>query len=275
MPRVAQSLLLRAGIARKKLDDEKREAVALYKAELQKPQKDRLGPNQIAAKFPTLSATTIWRLSKPDTRSKLEANEDRNVMSHACWIMLHDWLLEMADRALPVPRKIVKQKARAILRATVDPNHDGVSDSWIDRFYASPMCHDLSTHWSSSLTKDRARAVNPNTVRSWFEMIQRQVVVPGILPQNQYGMDETNFLEGQEHKIRVAGRKGQKNTYKHHGGSRKSCTVIVTICADGTVLKPTIIFKGTKLLRRWGEVNPLAAKYIISFNLQRVSLTMH
>lgn len=35
---------------------------------------------------------------------------------------------------------------------------------------------------------------------------------------------------------------------------------MVTICADGTTLTPTVIFKGTKLLKRWGAINPLKVK---------------
>jgi hypothetical protein len=75
-------------------------------------------------------------------------------------------------------------------------------------------------------------------------------------------MDETGFMEGQAHKVRVIGRRGAHTTYKRNGGSRKSVTVLVTICADGTVLTPTMTFKGVKLLKRWGEVNPLKAKLV-------------
>ncbi|KZP07055.1 CENP-B protein, partial [Athelia psychrophila] len=88
-------------------------------------------------------------------------------------------------------------------------------------------------------------------------MIKREVVDKGIQPENQYGFDESNFIMGQARKVRVTGRRGAKNTYSQQGGSRQSVTVMVTICADGSALTPTAIFKGTKLLKRWGDVNPL------------------
>lgn len=261
MARTALSQLQRSGITRADLDTRKKQAVEAYKKELLKPIQERRGAEKIAAEYgPGISRTTVWRLAKKGTKTELEAQDAKNMMSRACRMLLHDWILELHDRALPVGRDLMKKKAKAILRATVDPMHPGVSDSWIDRFYASPMCHDIATHWTSSLPKDRARAVNPNTVKSWFDMIEREIVIPGIPPENICGFDETNFLEGQAHKTRVAGRRGSKNTYQRQGGSRKSCTVMVTICADGTTLTPTVIFKGTKLLKRWGAINPLKVK---------------
>jgi hypothetical protein len=32
-------------------------------------------------------------------------------------------------------------------------------------------------------------------------------------------------------------------------------TAIVTICADGTTLRPTIIFKGQNFMMKWAENN--------------------
>lgn len=259
---IAKSELLKAGIKSAKVDHAKKEAAERYRLECLKPRGERLSAAAIAAEYgPEVTATTVWRLSKEGTQTIADAN--RNNKSHmrsGCRALLHDWLLEMADRALPVTRKLLIEKANSIIRATDNPDHDTVSDAWVDRFYASPLCHDLSTHWSSELTKDRARAVNPNTVRSWLEMIKREVVDKGIQPENQYGFDESNFIMGQARKVRVTGRRGAKNTYSQQGGSRQSVTVMVTICADGSALTPTAIFKGTKLLKRWGDVNPLEIK---------------
>ena len=39
------------------------------------------------------------------------------------------------------------------------------------------------------------------------------------------------------------------------GAGRENVTTIVTICADGTVLKPIIIFKGKNVMKKWTENN--------------------
>lgn len=258
MPGVAQSNLKKAGDKRATKEEAKKEAVRLYKLELEKPAKDRRSAHD-GMEF-GIHGSTVNRLSKPGAQTISDFNDTRNEMGWESRRALVDWLTEMADRALPVPRKLLKEKAKQILCATRDPNHGGISDSWVDRFLASPMCKDLANHWSSSLTKDRAQAVNPTTVKHWFDAVERRVVNTGIPADHQFGMDETGFMEGQSHKVRVIGKRGAHNTYKRGGGSRKSVTAIVTICGDGSVLIPTIIFKGIKLLKRWGAVNSLKAK---------------
>ncbi|KAJ7443128.1 hypothetical protein FB451DRAFT_971028, partial [Mycena latifolia] len=69
----------------------------------------------------------------------------------------------------------------------------------------------------------RARAVNPTTVKHWFDAVERRVVKAGIPPSHQFSMDETGFMEGQSHEVRVIGRRAH-NTYKQGGGSRESVT---------------------------------------------------
>ncbi|EIM85446.1 uncharacterized protein STEHIDRAFT_34272, partial [Stereum hirsutum FP-91666 SS1] len=75
-----------------------------------------------------------------------------------------------------------------------------------------------------------------------------------------YAMDEVNFLPGVSRKVRVIGRRGVKNTYQMSGGERTSLTVMAPICADGSYLFPTVIFKGKGMLKKWRENNPLPAQ---------------
>ncbi|RDB18745.1 hypothetical protein Hypma_014628 [Hypsizygus marmoreus] len=166
----------------------------------------------------------------------------------------------MADRALPLTRKLLKEKVLALVHATnPDSQLREVSDNWVDRFLASPVCHEVSTHWSSPLAKDRAQAVNPTTLTYWFDAVQKNVVDEHVPVENQYSMDETNLMEGMSRKVCMLGRHGHHVAYKRQGWSRRTITVTEVICADGTVLPPTIIFRGVKLLKSWGLVNPLDA----------------
>lgn len=263
----AESQLAKDAKTSAKKDAAKKQAADEYRAELEKPKELRKGAEMFALKY-GVSKSTILRLSKPNAQTILDFNDTKNNLGQTSRMLLKHWILSMADRALPCSRKLVKEKANMLIQATENPNFDGVSDSWVDRFFASPLCDDLTTHWTSPLSKDRARAVNPNTIKSWFELVHRRIVEEEVKAENMYGMDEINFIEGMEHKTRVAGRKGGGNTYKRQGGSRKSLTVICTICADGSTLKPTIIFKGMDLQKRWGRINPIKAKSVTkTFNL--------
>ncbi|KAJ6563093.1 hypothetical protein DFH09DRAFT_920423 [Mycena vulgaris] len=70
-----------------------------------------------------------------------------------------------------------------------------------------------------------------------------------------YGMDESGFPPSDQGRQRVVGRRGTKTQHKSGSANRENVTVLVTICADETTLKPTIIFKGHIFLQKWGQDN--------------------
>ncbi|KAJ3893749.1 hypothetical protein GG344DRAFT_33054, partial [Lentinula edodes] len=65
--------------------------------------------------------------------------------------------------------------------------------------------------------------------------------------KNAYGMDESSTPRGNVAKERVAGARGTKNQHRQGGANRENITSVVTICADSTTLRPTVIYKGQKL----------------------------
>ena len=68
-------------------------------------------------------------------------------------------------------------------------------------------------------------------------------------------MDESGFLPANQGVQCVVGRRGTKVQHKTGSANRENVAVLVTICADGTALQPTIIFKGKHLLKKWGDNN--------------------
>ena len=74
-----------------------------------------------------------------------------------------------------------------------------------------------------------------------------------------YGSDETGILPGGGTTQRVIGRTGKKVQHQQRSGDRENITVIPTICADGTTLKPAVIFKGSGYQVKWAQENPLGA----------------
>ena len=54
-----------------------------------------------------------------------------------------------------------------------------------------------------------------------------------------------------------------KTQYQQQGGMRENITVMVTICADGTLILPTIVFKGKAFQLNWLQDNPLNASSVL------------
>ncbi|KAL0058805.1 hypothetical protein AAF712_014488 [Marasmius tenuissimus] len=80
-----------------------------------------------------------------------------------------------------------------------------------------------------------------------------------IDPECIYSANESGFMENDGIKIHIIGSSSKKMQHKQGGGSRENTTVIVTICADGTALTPTVIFKGTHFKVNWDQENPTNA----------------
>ena len=105
----------------------------------------------------------------------------------------------------------------------------------------------------------KAQAFNLEAVKHWFDLVEELVVKTGINKENIYGMDESGFPSADQGKTRVVGARGTKTQHKQGGADRENTTALVTICADGTSLRPTIVFKGKGFKEAWFQDNVLEA----------------
>jgi hypothetical protein len=110
-----------------------------------------------------------------------------------------------------------------------------------------------------------AHALNPTIVCHWFnEVVKKQYLDRRILPKNSYGMDESGFPPEASHTRQVVWRQGTKTQHKQGTANWENVTALVMICADGTVLRPTIIFKGKNFVKSWRNDNVAQALYVLS-----------
>ncbi|THU81345.1 hypothetical protein K435DRAFT_785051 [Dendrothele bispora CBS 962.96] len=86
-----------------------------------------------------------------------------------------------------------------------------------------------------------------------------RVTVAPIDPELVYGCDEVGFMPSRGSKRRVIGARNRSIQHQQGDGGRENTTVIVTICADGTATKPTVIFKGSAFNLNWNQENPAQA----------------
>ena len=180
-------------------------------------------------------------------------NASKRKLTFAEERVLVDFILASSDRAMPPTLKKVTEHANGILEGR-RTSYEPVGECWVGRFL-DRYREEVQTHWSRPLATERAKALNKGVVTHWFELIKENIIVKGIKPENIYGMDESGFPPSDQGVQRVVGRRGAKLQHKAGSANRENVTVLVTICADGTALKPTIVFKGQHILKKWGENN--------------------
>ena len=82
------------------------------------------------------------------------------------------------------------------------------------------------------------------------------------MPENIYNMDEKGIQLGIGAKITATIDWDQKVVYFIEDGNREFITVIECICADGSVLHPSVIFQGVHQNSEWGCNNPCNARFV-------------
>lgn len=173
-----------------------------------------------------------------------------------------DNTLLIARRAFPVNVAGIQKRANEILMAREGERFKPVGKNWADRFMTRH--HDrLQTYWGSPLDTKRGQALNPTSNKEYWEGIGAIIDNNGhpIPPQKRFDTDEVGFVMCMTKKCHVVGPAGKKIQHAQRDADREMVTVVNTICADGTSLKPTVIYKGKNWLGRWRkQANPLDVK---------------
>jgi len=70
-------------------------------------------------------------------------------------------------------------------------------------------------------------------------------------------MDESGFPVGDQGKQHVVGAGGTKTQHMQGGADCEKTTAIITICTNGTSIRPTIVMKGWGFKDSWFQDNVL------------------
>ena len=221
-------------------------ALQAYRAELLKPDGEhREGVRQIASKF-NVNYRTLSRHSKGGL-SIDKVNENKQNLTVAEEKTLVQYILRMADWGLPLTAAKISMSASAFL---LSQNKEPVGKNWVSRFIERHQ-DELQTHWGKHLDMQRAQCLNPTAVKGFYNLLEEVLSKYSILPENIYGMDESGIPIVTQGRQRVVGGRGTKTQHQQGSGDRENITAIVTICADGTALNPTLIFKGKSVQEKW------------------------
>ncbi|KAF5329630.1 hypothetical protein D9619_009466 [Psilocybe cf. subviscida] len=256
MPGRAKSQLAKRINGRCKHDDLMARAAAAYDAAKKKSPKGSAGYRTICQEISdeyhretgeriNLAHATLQRWVAGGA-SREEAHQRRGWLSATEETQVIDYLNEMADRGFPLSHRRVAEVVSKIVSARLGDAFpkSGVGINWTYRF-ATRNAHRIKMWNSRPLEEKRGRAANPNTIKRWWELLEQVLTTRKVTPENIYGTDEVGVQpQGQGEKERVFGRPGKTAPYQQRAGTRENITLIVTICADGTAIAPTVIFKG-------------------------------
>lgn len=188
---------------------------------------------KVAARYPGVSSSTLERYVNGKGQAMLKFNVTKQKLTPTEEGVLVDLLLESANRGFPFQHCKIRQFANAIQKSRLGSDCKPLSYFWVFRFLQRHH-EQLGTHWSKPLDMQRARSLNPEAVKSWFDLVKKYIVELGIDSKNIYGMDESGFPTAYGGKDRVVGARGTKTQHKQGGADRENVTAVVTICADGT-----------------------------------------
>jgi hypothetical protein len=121
---------------------------------------------------------------------------------------------------------------------------------------------DLKGRWAGGLEAPRAQCLNRMTVTHFFELLMAIIIEYGIVGHNIYNEDEKGIQMGMGQRTFVLVDRNQQTVKTIEDGNRELVTIIECVCADGTTLRPTAIFKGARRDLEWGRENPLNMRYV-------------
>ncbi len=230
-------------------------AVSAYRLEQDKPKHLRKGARKIAEEH---GISKQWRTMinhYQGMRTIKESHEVQQRLTPSKEVVLVDFLNQSADRGFPQTLRNIEHYASLIQKQRLEDSPvTPVGENWVHRFLDRHR-NVLQTHWSKPLDTQRAQAMNPEAKKRWFALVEEFVVNLGIRPEDLHAMDETGCPPSDQGTQRVVGGRGNKTQHKQGGADRENVTAVITICADGTKLHPTIIFKGQNFMNKWVNNN--------------------
>jgi hypothetical protein len=200
-------------------------------------------------------------------RSRRQFLDDQLKLSTQQESTLVELLQNLDSWGMGCDRKEVLSYANGLLNRGKRGSSQTLGKRWVDGFMDRHH-HELGPRWTSPLDRKRTNGLSPLTAEQHFQCVKETTEKYEIVPENDYGMDESSVMLGCGAKRRVVGRKETKagkrvkQSHSRRDGNRETVTVVETICADGSVLKPSVIFKGKQFNKAWAgpEKNTMEAQ---------------
>ena len=191
-----------------------------------------------------------------------QSNAEKSWLTEEEANVIIEFVTEVANQGHGLSLRRLEEHANEILQARLGPAFGGVGKNWASRFVEKHSDR-LSSYWCHPLEHSRARAGNPHMKTAFFSLLEGTIKGEDsqepIIDELIWGTDETGIQQGLGTRQRIIGPKGKKVQHQQRSGDRENITIIVTICANGTSLPPSVIFKGESFQTSWRQNNPLNA----------------
>ncbi|KAJ3558729.1 hypothetical protein NM688_g746 [Phlebia brevispora] len=196
---------------------------------------------------------TLWRRIHGG-RSILEFNKGKQTFSPAEEAVLVEFVRTLALRQLPLTHELLHAKANSIL--ALRHSSITVAKCWSYRFLDRHH-GELSMYWSSGMDNKHGHALDPRNAKDYFDMLTEICKKNNIKTKFKFVMDESPIMLGRSgSRQRVIGPVGQKRQPCLQDDSRDSLSLVVAVCADGSLaMRPTVIFQGKNFMKKWNEHN--------------------
>jgi hypothetical protein len=218
---------------------------------------------QAAEQFQVDRSTLTRRLR--GTTSRAETRPNSHKLTEIEEESLLQWILSMDDRGGAPRPAMVREMAALLLQHRGINNTTPIGQNWVTKFVNRHP--EIKSRFSRRYNYERAKQEDPKVIRQWFTTVQDIITTYGILSEDIYNFDETDFAMGLTSTARVITRAeyyGRRSVLQP--GNRTWVTAIESINASGWVLPPTIIFKGKVYKESWFDNLPPDWRFEVSAN---------
>jgi len=240
-----------------KVNDEVEARIQQAKESLFVSTDSKYNPCQASIRFDVPYDTLRKRLKGIQPRKK--AHEKEMLLNEAEQSVLVDWMRFLSLAGLPVCKRTLRPKVKAIMRAKgMEVAEESVSETWIRQFLKKHKDLIKSSR-GSGLDPKRAQAFNFTTVHAYFEELDKVLKKEGVPWELVYNADEKGVQMGGGRKNsqrRYFFSREDQNMYHVHSDKLELVTIIDCVCADGTApIKPCFVFPGKKMYDEWAAVD--------------------
>jgi len=168
---------------------------------------------------------------------------------------LGNYLKQCASVGYGKTRKQVLAIAEKVARDKEVLRKDKISEGWWRKFLERQ--EDLALRKGDNTAHSRMDAVNPDTMKHYFELLKETLTKNDLLnaPHQIYNVDESGVpLDPKA--LNVVTARGSKKVYTRSTGRKGQVTIVACGNAAGQVIPPMVIFDAKKLCHSWtrGEV---------------------
>ena len=209
----------------------------------------KLSTRQAAITFNVPRSTLQDRYNGRKTRHEGHAHEQN--LTPAQEEVVVKWVKVLGQRGVPLTQATLRDCASEICGKPI-------GETWPKRFIARHP--DIRVKWTTSLEHSRAQGLNPIVVAEYFKMLKELLDKYQIPAENMYNMDEKGIQLGVGTRVAALVDRAQQTAYQIEDGNRELVTILETICADGSSIRPSVVVQGKRRDLEWGRVNPCDAR---------------